>query len=483
MVFSSLTFLFLFLPITLFAVLFIRREFRNLVLLAASLVFYAWGEGEIVFLLLLSTLFNYLFALWIDATRSKATARAALALAVAFNLGLLGLFKYTNFLADNVNRVLLLLGMETVEVAPVHLPIGISFFTFQALSYVVDTYRKETRAERNPINTALYISLFPQLIAGPIVRYRDIARQLVERVVSIEKFSSGVQRFILGLGKKVLIANTVAAVVDRIFAVPAQNLTPALAWAGVLGYSLQIYFDFSGYSDMAIGLGRMFGFEFRENFNYPYISRSIREFWRRWHISLSTWFKDYLYIPLGGNRISPSRTYLNLVIVFFLTGLWHGSSWNFVLWGFFHGLFLVIERAGFERALGRVWVPLRYLYALLVVNVGWVFFRSENIGYAFSMLKTMAGFPEGQTDYLTISLLMDREFYIVFVAGIIFSTPVLPYARELYGRMLERAGASATTAVASGMRVFAFVSLVAVLLLSSMSLASGTYNPFIYFRF
>jgi alginate O-acetyltransferase complex protein AlgI len=483
MVFSSLTFLFLFLPITLFAALFIRREFRNLVLLMASLVFYAWGEGEIVFILLLSTLFNYLFALWIDATRSRRSARAALALAVAFNLGLLGLFKYTNFLADNVNRVLLLLGMDTVEISPVHLPIGISFFTFQALSYVVDTYRKETRAERNPINTALYISLFPQLIAGPIVRYRDIARQLVERAVSIEKFSSGVQRFILGLGKKVLIANTLAAVVDSIFAVPAQDLTPGLAWAGVLGYSIQIYFDFSGYSDMAIGLGRMFGFEFRENFNYPYISRSIREFWRRWHISLSTWFRDYLYIPLGGNRISPYRTYLNLTVVFFLTGLWHGSSWNFVLWGFFHGMFLVIERVGFEKVLGRAWAPLRYLYALLVVNIGWVFFRSESIGNAFSMLKTMAGFPEGQADYLTITLLMDTEFYIVFIAGIIFSAPVLPYAKDLYRRMLERSGASASTALEAGMKAFAFASLVAVLLLSSMSLASGTYNPFIYFRF
>jgi len=483
MVFSSLTFLFIFLPATLFAVLFIRKEFRNLALLVASLVFYAWGEGEVVFILLLSALCNYFFALWIDRGGGRKRAKTALAFAVAFNLGLLGVFKYANFLVDNINPLLASIGLGTMELSPIHLPIGISFFTFQALSYVVDVYRQETGAVRNPLDLALYISLFPQLIAGPIVRYRDVARQIVERLISVEKFSSGVQRFILGLGKKVLIANTLAAVADRIFAVPAQNLTPVLAWTGVLSYSLQIYFDFSGYSDMAIGLGRMFGFEFRENFNYPYISQSIREFWRRWHISLSTWFRDYLYIPLGGNRKSPSRTYANLVVVFFLTGLWHGASWNFVLWGFYHGLFLVVERVGFEKALRRAWAPLRFLYALVVVNIGWVFFRAENIGYAFSMLKTMAGFPEGRANFIDIYLYMDKEFFIALFAGLIFSAPVLPYARDLYGRVLERCGTSASAVLEAGGKTLAFASLVAVFLLSSMLLASGTYNPFIYFRF
>lgn len=375
MLFSSIIFLFQFLPLCLLLYFLAGKRLRNLLLLIASLVFYAWGESYYVLLMLVSILVNYICGLMIDRYRGRQAARGFLIAAIAFNVLSISVFKYANFLVDNLNTVLSQIGAGPIELAPIHLPIGISFFTFQAMSYAVDVYRRDASVQRNPLNIGLYIALFPQLIAGPIIRYHDIAAQLIRRRVRLDDLSYGIERFVVGLGKKVLIANQVAIIADQVFSFPYETLTPGVAWLGVLCYTLQIYFDFSGYSDMAIGLGRMFGFHFLENFNYPYISRSIREFWRRWHISLSSWFRDYLYIPLGGNHKGPLRTYLNLLIVFFLCGLWHGAGWNFVIWGLLHGLFLVIERLGFEKILNRCWSPLRYLYVMLVVCTGWVFFE------------------------------------------------------------------------------------------------------------
>ncbi|MFZ0133944.1 MAG: MBOAT family O-acyltransferase [Desulfobacterales bacterium] len=320
-----------------------------------------------------------------------------------------------------MNPLLAQISAAPIDLAPIHLPIGISFFTFQAMSYVVDVYRRDAAVQLNPLNIGLYIALFPQLIAGPIIRYHDIAAQIVRRRVGLDDFSYGIQRFVAGLGKKVLIANQVAAIADRVFSSPYETLTPGIAWLGVLCYTLQIYFDFSGYSDMAIGLGRMFGFHFLENFNDPYISRSITEFWRRWHISLSRWFRDYLYIPLGGNRGGPLRTYVNLLVVFFLCGLWHGASWNFIIWGLLHGLFLVIERLGFDKALNRSWPPLRNVYVMTVVCSGWVFFRTDSLSAALHYLGAMAGLNPAVPIQQQAFIYIDHHIRLAIAAGILFS--------------------------------------------------------------
>lgn len=483
MVFSSVVFLFLFLPVVLALHLLAPRRFRNLPLLAASLVFYAWGEKLFVLLMVGSISANYIFGLLIERTRQGRYGRLALGGAVAINLVLLAVFKYSNFVVANLGFVMQRMGIQPIELQPVHLPIGISFFTFQAMSYVIDVYRRQAEVQRNPINVALYISLFPQLIAGPIVRYRDIAAQLAGRVLTREGFAGGIRRFIVGLGKKVLIANTVAVPADQIFALPVHELTPGLAWLGIACYTIQIYFDFSGYSDMAIGLGRMLGFRFLENFDYPYISRSIREFWRRWHISLSSWFRDYLFIPLGGSRRSPARVYFNLVTVFFLCGLWHGASWTFVVWGLYHGFFLVVERLGIERKIAALWKPFGHLYAMPVVIVGWVLFRSETITQAGGFLATMAGFAAGTGTVHHASLYLTEEVALALVVGAVGSTPV---AREL-SRWREQFVAAHSTRgvrVLDGALAYAGTAvLVSILIASAMWLSAGTYNPFIYFRF
>jgi len=317
MVFSSPIFLFLFLPIVLAVNFLLPIRLRNLWLLIMSLIFYGWGEPRFVLVMIASIVVNFALGLWVDRVRGRPAARRVMALGIALNIGLLAVYKYANFAVDNLNTVLAALGAAPIPLAPIALPIGISFFTFQAFSYVIDVERRDGPVQKNPLDVALFVSLFPQLIAGPIVRYRDVAAQIVERTIAREGFTRGVERFLIGLGKKMLIANTVAVPADAIFAIPADQLTAGVAWLGVVCYALQIYYDFSGYSDMAIGLGLMLGFHFLENFNYPYISRSMTEFWRRWHISLSTWFRDYLYIPLGGNQRAPARTYFNLVVTFF----------------------------------------------------------------------------------------------------------------------------------------------------------------------
>jgi alginate O-acetyltransferase complex protein AlgI len=484
MLFSSTVFLFAFLPIFLTAYFVLPgTRARNLLLLIASLFFYAWGETVYVAVLLFTIAVNHLFGLWIDRAGGPAGARAALTGAVALNLAVLGAFKYANFVADNLNPLAQALGFAPIELAPVHLPIGVSFFVFQSITYVVDVYRREAPVQRNPLQVALYIALFPQLIAGPIVRYREVAEQLSRRVSRLEDVAYGVRRFILGLGKKVLIANTLAVPADAIFALsPAQLQTP-VAWLGVLCYALQIYFDFSGYSDMAIGLGRIFGFRFPENFRHPYAAGSVREFWRRWHISLATFFRDYLYIPLGGGRGSALRTYANLVAVFLLCGFWHGASWNFVVWGMIHGGFMVLERAGGERLLARSPALLRRAYLWLVVLVAWVFFRAETLPAALSYLSAMLGASPAAGAAYPLALYLDREVLLVLVLGLVGAAPWIAHSRQWLARHRERWRDDRSVALELGFEWGRFAFLNLVLLGCAMSLAAGTHNPFIYFRF
>ncbi len=481
MVFSSPIFLFLFLPfILVLHLVLVRRELRNPLLLVASLLFYAWGETWFVLVMLASITANYFFGLWVDRARGKVSAKWAVACAVIVNLGLLCTFKYANFFIDNLNELVSVFHIPAVKLSSIHVPIGISFFTFQAMSYVIDVYRNEAQAQRNPINVALYISCFPQLVAGPIVRYRDIATQLIKRTISRRSFATGIRRFIIGLGKKVLIANVVAIPANEIFNIPSGQLTTGLAWLGGICFTLQVYFDFSGYSDMAIGLGRMLGFRFLENFNYPYIARSIRGFWKRWHISLTTWFRDYLYIPLGGSRRSIPRVYFNLVTVFFLCGLWHGARWNYVIWGFSHGLFMMIEKTRFGKWIESRWAPVGHIYMLFVFITTLSFFRASSVAHGGVYLASMLGFAPGAGATYSVMKYLNAEFVLALIAGVIFSTPLVPWLSYLR----EKFVASRTGKVPAALEgIFSFGSLVAyvfVLVASSAWVAAGTYNPFIY---
>lgn len=480
MLFSSLIFLFAFLPLVLFAVLISKQSWHNLILLLASLFFYAWGGVSYTVLLLSSILINYLTGLGIDRYRDKKQARSFLITGLILNLLLLIIFKYANFLADNLNLLLQKLQLPTIELEAIDLPIGISFFTFQAISYIVDVYIGRTEVQKKLHHLALYISLFPQLIAGPIVRYHDIAAQLKQRTIGWAKLSSGIERFIIGLGKKVLLANNFALLADEIFAIAPEHLDPLSAWVGVICYSLQIYFDFSGYSDMAIGLGRMFGFEIPENFNFPYIARSIREFWRRWHISLSQWFRDYLYIPLGGNRLSSTRTYVNLLIVFFLTGLWHGASWTFVFWGLYHGFFMILERSGLGRLLEKVWQPLAHLYALLVVMIGWVFFRAEHFSYAWDYCKALFGLTKSSDFQFDLAYYFNYEFILVLVVGLLAASNMLKWLNQKLEEWLEVDKLRLASIFYQG---FSTIFLLLIFFYCTMNLVNSSYNPFIYFRF
>jgi alginate O-acetyltransferase complex protein AlgI len=468
MVFSSTVFLFLFLPLVLGLYFIIKPAYKNTLLLIGSLVFYAWGEPKYVAIMLLSIILNYIFALLIDSNREKKSKiRLILAVSIAANLLILGYFKYAGLLVDSINK---LLGTSLAD-PEIPLPIGISFFTFQAMSYVIDVYRKDSPVQRNPLNLALYISFFPQLIAGPIVRYQTIAEQLVKRKETLNNFGEGTKRFIIGLSKKVFIANNCGFVADQIFAQQPADMSTGLAWIGIIAYSLQIYFDFSGYSDMAIGLARMFGFTFLENFNYPYISKSITEFWRRWHISLSSWFRDYLYIPLGGNRHGVWKTYRNLLIVWCATGFWHGASWTFLAWGFYYAVIIMLERAFLGRWIAKIPSVLQHIYSLVLVMVGWVFFRSETFTYAFSYLKTMFGlsgaglWDAGAAYYLS-------EYGVVLVLAMIGSTPLVLKALQ---KLSEGDSMPRQAAIAL---FYSFI-----LLLSIVTLVTSTFNPFIYFRF
>jgi len=474
MLFSEPLFLLFFLPLLLIIYFIVPRGLRNTLLLIASLSFYAIGEKVFVVIMLFSIFINYITGISIDAIHNKNHKRIALIVGVSINLALLLVFKYANFTLGNINNIIEVFNIQPITYTKIHLPIGISFFTFQAMSYIIDVYRGKTKSQKNPGKVALYISFFPQLIAGPIVRYTDIAKHLEHRKETLSKFSYGVKRFVIGLSKKMIIANVLAYPADIIFNLPQEELQFSLTWLAIICYSLQIYFDFSGYSDMAIGLGRMFGFKFPENFNYPYISRSITEFWRRWHLSLSTWFRDYLYIPLGGSRKSESRTYFNLLIVFLLCGLWHGASWNFLVWGLIHGLMLIIERIGFGEWLKKQNKILQHFYVLFIVIISWVFFRAPTLTEALHFLSIMFGassqFPEARffMHYLNI------EIAITIIIGVFASTPLIS---ELFKRTKYQ------TQFYNYLNVLRLAGLSFILCYSLLLMASGAYNPFIYFRF
>jgi len=463
--------LFAFLPVGLAFYHLTPRRMRNAALLALSLIFYAWGERQWMIVMLASIAFNWLGALAVDRRREQPDARWVLAAVITVNLAALGYFKYANFAIESLSALFEAAGMAKLEPLDQHLPLGISFFTFHAISYVVDVYRQQSRALRNPLDTALYFALFPQLIAGPIIRYHYIEGQLRERAAHLVDVARGIERFVTGLAKKVLIANVAARCADGIFNLDPQYLGFGTAWVGVLAYAVQIYFDFSGYSDMAIGLGGMFGFKFPENFDYPYASRSVTEFWRRWHMSLSSWFRDYVYIPLGGNRVSAGRTYVNLVAVFLLCGLWHGASWNFVIWGALHGLFLVLERAGLGRRLELLPRALQHGYTLLVVCIGWVFFRAPDLHTAGNVLWAMTGAAGASRPSHPVFLFVTPAVQVAAVAAALFATPLVP-------RLLTSSGTRATLRTWLGVPVTALL-----LVLCASYLATTTYNPFIYFRF
>jgi alginate O-acetyltransferase complex protein AlgI len=502
MVFSSIVFLCLFLPVVLTVYHLIALPGRlglcprlsriagNLFLLSASLLFYFWGENWRIWIMLLSSGIDYGCALLMArawrrgplAPLERGGARRtwqklALLTSIVGNLSLLGFFKYANFAQESLGAGLASVGLEGLAwqgSLSIALPLGISFYTFQSMSYTIDVYRGNVAATRNPLDFACYVSLFPQLVAGPIVRYVDVAEQLVSRTCTLDRFTSGVTRFAVGLGKKVLIANTLAGVADPIFALPAEGLSASVAWVGIVAYSLQIFFDFSGYSDMAIGLGRMFGFEFLENFDYPYAARSVQDFWRRWHISLSTWFRDYLYVPLGGSRGTAVQTYRNLFVVFFLCGLWHGAGWTFIAWGLWHGGFLVLERVGLGRLLARLPAVVGHAYALLAVMGGWVLFRAESLAHAATYYRALAGLSEGNghsSPYLT------PETRLTLVAAIALA---LPWSAVWQSKVFQALEPRMAGTVFEGARALAALTIV---VLSATWLAAGGYNPFIYFRF
>ena len=468
MVFSSTVFLFLFLPIFLTIHFIIQKKYRNIFILFSSLFFYAWGEFYLVFLMICSICVNYLIGLGLSRFEGK-QKKTILLLGVLANLLVLVYYKYTGFIIDNLANI----GLNIpVNADSIILPIGVSFFTFQNISYLVDVYRKEVPSQKNLVHLGLYISLFPQLIAGPIVRYADIHKEIKNRKIDAAMFESGIQKFIRGLAKKVLIANSLGFIADKTFEISPSDLSSGIAWLGIICYSLQIYFDFSGYSDMAIGLGRMLGFNFKENFNYPYISKSIKEFWRRWHISLSSWFRDYLYIPLGGNRKGKQRMYLNLIIVFLVTGLWHGASWNFVVWGLFHGFFILLER-NISFPWAKKFTFLSHFYLLLTVSIGWVFFRSEDLTYAVHYIAKLFSFSKG-TDISPIIYLNNYVVFILVIA-LLFCTPIKTFIKNKISALAIN---NSTISNSLG-RVFYLI----LFAFTILELSQTTYNPFIYFRF
>ncbi len=445
-------------------------------------LFFAWGGVSFTLILLISIVLNYIIGLKIQKQLNTKYGYWWLFAGVSINIIILGVFKYANFIIENINEILKIISIPKITNPHILLPIGISFYTFHSLSYLIDIYRRKTLAQRNIFDLSLYICMFSQLIAGPIIRYSDIWQQLWGRTHTLVKFSSGIERFLLGLGKKVLLANTFAVIADDIFNGKYTDMTALNAWLGIVCYSLQIYYDFSGYSDMAIGLGRMFGFEFLENFNFPYIAKSVKEFWRRWHISLSSFFRDYVYIPLGGSRAKVSRTYLNLLIVFFLTGFWHGANWSFVVWGLFHGFFMVIERLGFEKILAKTWKPIANIYTILVIMFAWVLFRSDTLTYALSYWKAMFNFKITDEQLSLFYNYMNLELYIALAIAI----PGALGFFHFIARLLKKQFSTNLLFIRSISYSFDILSLsfyAAILIICSLYLIAGTYNPFIYYRF
>ena len=488
MLFSSSVFLFCFLPIVLivYYLLWWSRSSQNVFLCFASLFFYAWGEPKFVLIMMASIVVNWGVGLAVDRVQMRSTlAKLLIFVDVVVNLSIIFVFKYLGFFVTNVNAVLSL----DCTVPQIALPIGISFFTFQAISYVVDVYHGKGKAQKNVLNVGLYISFFPQLIAGPIVRYETIALQIHERKENFQDFSDGVMRFIIGLGKKVIIANNMALVADKAFALSAGStdwfgvdtgLSPAMAWLGALAYTFQIYYDFSGYSDMAIGLGKMFGFQFNENFNYPYISTSVTEFWRRWHISLSSWFRDYVYIPLGGSRVkTKARHIFNLFMVWLCTGVWHGANWTFIVWGLVYFLLLVIEKQVLhlkETSIGPVRV-FRHIYVMFFVILLWVIFRADSLPAAVTYIQHMLSVTHPILDDPAIYHV--REYGIFFILAVLFSAPLYGKCKKILDTLAERQGRGMKSCI----HLLISAGYLSVFLLSISYIIVGSYNPFIYFNF
>ena len=467
MLFSSLSFLFCFLPFTVAGYYLLKSGLRNYWLLAASVIFYAWGgEPEYVLVMFGVIAVNYFAGVLL--TKTTTHRGMILFVCMAIDIGILCFFKYTGFLVATFNDFT----GSHLGLPHISLPIGISFYIFQSMSYTIDVYRGLTPAQRNPCKFALYVALFPQLIAGPIVKYRDIASQIDSRKLSLTRFSDGLRRFAIGLGKKVLIANTMGGIADEIFRMSPSEMTTATAWTGAVAYTFQIYFDFSGYSDMAIGLGKILGFDFLENFNYPYISRSITEFWRRWHISLGSWFKEYLYIPLGGNRVSSFRHSTNLLIVFFATGLWHGAGWTFIVWGLWHGFFIVLEKRLHlcEKTASWYGATCRHCYALAVVIFGWVLFRADSLPQAWEFIKVMLGLRVNSAVIFNTEYFVTPKTILCFTIAASLSAPW----RSITAKLIIRPWLY---------RICRDGLLIVILASSIASVAASGYNPFIYFRF
>ena len=471
MLFTAPFFLFVFLPVVLLGFYVVPKKFKNIVLLSSSVLFYAWGEELLVLLLISSTVIDFSCGLIIDSGKRK----LGLFISIVANLSFLAYFKYADFAFENFHLILSELGWtESVfkDLPNIVLPLGISFYTFQTMSYTIDVFRGDVKANRNFIEFATYVTMFPQLVAGPIVRYVDIQKQITNRNLSWEQFSEGIQRFVIGLGKKVILANTFASVSDDIFDFAPYDLSTDVAWLGIFIYSLHIFFDFSGYSDMAIGLGKMFGFDFLENFNYPYISKSIREFWRRWHISLSSWFRDYLYIPLGGSKNGKYNTYFNLGVVFFVTGFWHGASWNFIVWGMYHGFFIIFERLGGGKLLDKTG-SIQHVYTLVIVMIGWVFFKAETLTDALLYLRQMFILVSKNNIPGDISYFLSIELCVALIIGVAISMPIFGYLKQKLKNYNQTLYA----------KFFYFLFLVLIFHVSISYIAIDSYNPFIYFRF
>ncbi len=466
MLFSSLTFLFLFLPFVIFIYFLAKDKYKNIVLLIFSLLFYSWGEPKYIFFMILSIIINYELALFIDKYRNRKRKKLFFLFSIIFNIGLLFIFKYASFFTTNINQLFKI----NLPIFSFSLPIGISFYTFQILSYVIDVYRNDVKVQKNILILGTYISLFPQLIAGPIVRYSTIEQQLSKREHSFSLFCDGLRRFFVGLIKKVLIANNVAIIADTILDSPnVYSYHFVILLIALLSYTIQIYYDFSGYSDMAIGLGKIFGFQFLENFHYPYAAISITDFWRRWHISLSSWFRDYVYIPLGGNRCSKSRWIFNIVIVWLLTGIWHGANWNFILWGLYYAAILLLEKLFLQKILNRFPKIIQFIYTFSLINLGWLIFRMENFIQFKTILFNMVTLNHSSIIpfLLENSGLINSLFFLII--GLIFMFPVMQLVKKydqnpIYGIIRD-------------------IILVSLVVLCIFSLINHSYNPFIYFRF
>lgn len=471
MVFSSIIFIFAFLPLVLLGNFLLKKEYRNIFLIIASFVFYAVNKPKFIIILIASIAINYVMGLCINYGKlnfNKFGNRCVLLITVVLNLGLLFYFKYMDFFISSANKVL---GIN-ISLMNIALPLGISFFTFQGMSYTLDLYMDKVKVQKNPISFTLYMVLFPKIVQGPIARYKDLYEQINNRECSVDKFYYGIQRFIIGLAKKVIIADQLGIVVDQIFAKAPNENSIAIAWLGAVCYTLQIYFDFSGYSDMAIGLGKMLGFDFLENFNYPYISKNLTEFWRRWHISLSTWFRDYLYIPLGGNR--KGNMYFNLFVVFFVTGMWHGSAWNFIIWGLWHGLFLIIEKVlKVKKVQLKVPSLIKWFYTMLAVMLGWVLFRAPNLNYAIKYILVMFGLIGNTNVGFTIFWYLSPKIIVVILLATICSIPL----KEAFSKISKPIEGTYFKVI--GINVY----LLILFFISIMYVMTSTYNSFIYFKF